>query len=66
MYFNIYAFILQNIIQIWKYLTLTEKCYNHPRSSLHLQQNVHAEDINNYDNDDDDDDDDDDKRYLFI
>ena len=34
MYFNICTFILQNIIQIWKYLTLTEKCYNHPRSPL--------------------------------
>ena len=35
MYFNICTFILQNIIQIWKYLTLTEKCYEYPRSPLH-------------------------------
>ena len=41
MYFNICIFILQNIIQIWKYLTLTEKCYNHPRSPL-LPQVKHA------------------------
>ena len=36
MYFNICTFILQNIIQIWKHLTLTEKCYNYPQSPLHV------------------------------